>query len=55
MARRICAKCRKDLGPSDTDEDSHGYCEACAAALLNMPVEDVRELVGEPRCGEVGE
>jgi hypothetical protein len=28
-ARVVCAWCGKDLGPSDTDGDSHGICEDC--------------------------
>ena len=29
FARMICAWCDADLGPSDTELDSHGICEPC--------------------------
>ncbi|MBI4085960.1 MAG: hypothetical protein HY433_01805 [Candidatus Liptonbacteria bacterium] len=27
--RRICAWCKKDLGPAETEEDTHGMCDEC--------------------------
>jgi hypothetical protein len=30
-ARLICMCCGADLGPSDTDRDSHGICDDCFA------------------------
>jgi hypothetical protein len=27
--RFICSWCGKDMGPSNTPEDSHGICEEC--------------------------
>ncbi len=32
--RRICAWCKKDLGPAETEEDTHGMCEECLAKFL---------------------
>jgi len=32
--RLICAWCGKDLGPSNTEENSHGICNLCREALL---------------------
>lgn len=29
MARRICAWCDADMGPSNTKEDTHGICGSC--------------------------
>ncbi len=38
-SRRICAWCKKDMGPSATERDSHGICESCAAEQLKK-IED---------------
>ena len=27
--RRICAWCKKDMGPAGTEMDSHGMCKDC--------------------------
>ena len=27
--RRICAYCKKDMGKSSTEQDSHGICKNC--------------------------
>lgn len=32
--RRICAWCKKDLGPAETERDTHGMCEECLAKTL---------------------
>jgi len=31
--RRICAWCKKDLGPAETEKNSHGICEECLAKV----------------------
>lgn len=33
-SRFRCSECGKDLGPSDTPEDSHGMCEDCVKEFL---------------------
>lgn len=32
--RMICAWCGEDMGPSNTDEDSHGICKECAESVF---------------------
>ena len=32
--RLVCAWCGRDLGPSNTPEDSHGICEKCRRKML---------------------
>ena len=34
--RFICAWCKKDLGPAETIEDSHGICSKCAKTWLGQ-------------------
>ncbi len=31
--RRICAWCKKDLGPAESEGDTHGICEECLAKV----------------------
>ena len=40
MARLVCMSCGKDLGPSETTEDSHGVCIPCGARLTGRTVEE---------------
>jgi hypothetical protein len=35
--RRICAWCKKVLGPSQTDQDTHGICEECQEKYFRKP------------------
>lgn len=34
QSRIVCQTCGKDLGPSDTPEDSHGMCDKCIKNLF---------------------
>ena len=40
MGRFVCMSCGKDLGPSETEEDSHGVCVPCGAKLTGRTVEE---------------
>ncbi len=40
MARRICAWCGEDLGPSNTEYDTHGLCCGC----LKIQLEEVKRI-----------
>jgi DNA-directed RNA polymerase subunit RPC12/RpoP len=35
MANRICAWCKKIMGPALTEEDTHGACDECAEKVLS--------------------
>ena len=34
QGRRVCAWCKKDMGPADTEQDTHGICEDCATKFF---------------------
>ena len=36
MGRFICAWCKTDLGPAQTDEDSHGVCGECKKTVFGF-------------------
>lgn len=59
--RIICAWCKKDLGQSNTDSDSHGICPSCKEKWMkdvkqkkeksNVNVRDLDEMTGTGAVG----
>ena len=47
--RYICMKCGKDLGPSGTEEDSHGICPKC---LRKMDPDTARRVEKKRKGGK---
>jgi len=43
QARKICAWCGRDLGPSPTREDSHGICPGCERKFWEQARRDREE------------
>ena len=43
QSRKVCAWCKKDLGPSPTRENSHGICPKCAKEFLEETQEYRKE------------
>jgi hypothetical protein len=42
--RRICAWCKKDLGPANLVEDTHSICVACTKDLVSDAAEAVETI-----------
>jgi len=41
-SRKVCAWCKRDMGPSPTRENSHGICKECEREFL-AETQDYRE------------
>jgi DNA-directed RNA polymerase subunit RPC12/RpoP len=51
MANRICAYCKKIMGPALTEEDTHGACDECAEKVLSeLKLGEVGKLGGWKPC-----
>jgi DNA-directed RNA polymerase subunit RPC12/RpoP len=51
MGNRVCAYCKKIMGPALTEEDTHGACDACAEKVLSeLKLGEVEKLGGGKPC-----